>query len=65
MNKNRNKNILLKLSAMFIYIAGLCFTNSCNIKKGNTAKVINSEKPKIVNIINFKRFLEPRDSKIT
>lgn len=51
-------NVLIAL--MFIL-----FSSSCNSKKysGNSAN--KNEHPKIVNIINFIRLLEPRDPKIT
>ena len=59
--KNLNKPTLPILSLLCLYI--LCFY-SCTSKIATTSEN-NDDHPKIVNIINFIRLLEPRDAKIT
>jgi len=55
---NKNPSILLLLSIFVLY----SFTRSESVQ-GNLEK--SNSHPKIVNIINFIRLLEPRDAKIT
>ena len=62
-------------NSLRIFLFGLltCFlVSSCKTKISNTAKFLNhkesftlNEKPKIVNIVNFIRDIEPRDPNIT
>lgn len=61
-----NKNIV----QLFIFLIGLFLVVSCKekveaSKAAETTDVIEVDQPKIVNIINFIRLLEPRDSSIT
>lgn len=59
------KNIVLKV---FPFVFACCifilFLNGCTNKKVKYTEV-KKERPKIVNIINFIRLLEPRDAAIT
>ncbi len=61
-----NKTIISKCFALFFAgIAGLILFNSFTGAPSDNKKKVNIDHPKIVNIVNFIRLLEPRDPKIT
>ena len=66
MNNKRNKSNWQRSLTVFS-MAGLCFLCSFIVKDiiPNKIKTNIDEHPRIVNIINFIRLLEPRDPKIT
>ncbi len=67
MNNRRNKSNWLRRSFIVCIIACLCFLCSFIIKDNipNKKETNAGKHPRIVNIINFIRLLEPRDPKIT
>ncbi|MDB5008720.1 MAG: hypothetical protein JWP45_3113 [Mucilaginibacter sp.] len=52
-----------KLGFMMFAVAGVCLL--CSFIDKNTTSKKHKEQPRIVNIVNFIRLLEPRDSSIT
>jgi hypothetical protein len=60
---NKNKGIRISLVASLICIGAFITSTSFRSKDPGTS--LGDNKPKIVNIVNFIRLLEPRDPKVT